>query len=205
MSSDPDASAYDTTVTGERKSVDAGTIERGIAVESEGSSVEFVPGADSVELLLAGDHNSVTARGRDEELVCHLTGSHNTITVGQEMRVRTETDEGSSISIEREDFEADEDPEVLRRSKDEAYGNLGWFGYDLVSYQRVQQDREYCHYCGNERADTVVERREERVLTVFGLSLSLRTLATSDECPNCTPFEEAEVELSSDERRDIYR
>lgn len=207
MSSSPDAGEYDTTITGERKSVDAGTVERGIAVRSEGSSVVFEPGSDSVELLLAGDHNSVTVRGDDEELVLHLTGSHNTITVGQDMHVRTATDEGSSISIEREDFDAgeDADPDLLRRTKKDAYGELGWFGVGLVTYQRVQDDREYCHYCGNDRTDTVVERREERVLTVFGLSVSLRTVATSDECPNCTPFEEADVELSSSERRDIYR
>ena len=204
MSSEPNAAAYDTTVTGERKAVDAGTIQRGIAVESESSSVEFVPGRDSVELLLSGDHNSVTVRG-DEELVLHLTGSHNTVTVGQGMRVRTETDEGSSISIEREAFDADGEPELVRRTKSEAYRSVGWFGYDLVSYQTEQSEREYCHYCGNDRADTVVERREERVLALFGLRVTVRTVAASDECPNCTPVAEADVELSSEERRDIYR
>ncbi|WP_246983896.1 hypothetical protein [Halorientalis marina] len=205
MSSSPDAGEFDTTVTGERKSVDAGTVQRGIAVESESSSVEFVPGSDSVALLLAGDHNSVTARGDDEELVLHCTGSHNTITVGRDMRVRTETDRGTSISIEREDFDAGGEPELVRQTKSEAYRRVGWFGYDLVSYQTEQAEREYCHYCGNDRADTVVERREERVLALFGLRITVRTVAASDECPNCTPVEEADVELSSEERRDIYR
>jgi hypothetical protein len=205
VSSSPDAGEYDTTVTGERKSVDAGTVQRGIAVESESSSVVFEPGEDSVALLLAGDHNSVTARGDDEELVLHLTGSHNTITVGRDMRVRTETDQGTSISIEREDFDAGGEPELVRQTKSEAYRRVGWFGYDLVSYQTEQTEREYCHYCGNDRADTVVERREERVLALFGLRVTVRTVAASDECPNCTPFEEADVELSSEERRDIYR
>jgi hypothetical protein len=205
VSSSPDAGEYDTTVTGERKSVDAGTVQRGIAVESESSSVVFEPGEDSVALLLAGDHNSVTARGDDEELVLHLTGSHNTITVGRDMRVRTETDQGTSISIEREDFDAGGEPELVRQTKSEAYRRVGWFGYDLVSYQTEQTEREYCHYCGNDRADTVVERREERVLALFGLRITVRTVAASDECPNCTPVEEADVELSSEERRDIYR
>jgi len=200
----PATDEYDRRVTGERTSVDAGAVETGIEIACESSSVTFVPASDTVEVYLTGDRNSIEVRGDDETIILFLEGDSNSLTVGQGMDVRRELDDGSALSISREDFGAAEEPELIQRSKSEAYASLGWFGYDLVSYQEASEEREYCHYCGRD-ADTIVQRRKEKVLTCFGLNLTLSEVASSDECPHCTPEVEATIDLSDDERRQIFR
>jgi hypothetical protein len=200
----PDTSDYDTTVTGERKSVDAGEISEGIEIASQSSAVELTPASDSVDVYLRGARNSVTVRGTDEEVVLYLEGDHNSITLGQGMSLRTPLDTGSATSISRQSFADDQPPELVRQTKDEAYAQLGWFGIDLVSYQQTATEREFCQYCGRD-ADTIVTRHEEKVLTILGLSLTLKEVATSDECPHCTPNVDEVVDLTEEERRQIYR
>lgn len=200
----PDTSTYDATVTGERKSVDAGEIAHGIEIASHSSAIEFTPASDTVEVYLGGERNSVTIRGTDETVVLYLEGDHNSITLGQGMSLRTPLDTGSATSIDRTSFADGQPPELVSRTKEEAYAQLGWFGYDLVSYQQTATEREFCHYCGRD-ADTIVTRHEEKVLTAFGLSLSLKEVATSDECPHCTPNVDEVVDLTERERREIYR
>jgi hypothetical protein len=74
----------------------------------------------------------------------------------------------------------------------------------VVTYQTEATEREYCHGCGAD-ADGIVHRHEERVLTVVGLSMTVRTRARSDQCPDCADYiPETEVELTDAERRDIY-
>jgi hypothetical protein len=202
MSPAPDTEAFEATVGSERESVDAGTVES-LAVTGERCAVDVTPATDEFRLAVAGDHNSVRVRGTDETVVLELTGDRNSLTVAEGMSLRRERDGGEANSISRERFETEGEPDLVRTTKDEAYAGLGWFGLDLVSYQ-TEIERDHCQYCGHD-AERVIERREEKVLTVFGLQFTLRTVASSDECSFCRVPADATVDLSDRERREIYR
>jgi hypothetical protein len=119
------------------------------------------------------------------------------------MALQRERDEGEANSISRERFETERERDLVRTTRDEAYASLGWFGVDLVSYQ-TGVERDHCRYCGHD-AEHVIERREEKVLSVFGLQFTLGTVASSDECSFCREPADTDVNLSDRERREIYR
>ena len=202
MSPAPESGEYEATVGGDRESVDAGTVES-LAVTGERCAVDVTPATDEFRLALAGDHNSVRVRGSDETVVLELTGDRNSLALGEEMSLRRERDEGEANSISRESFETGSEPDLVQTTRDEAYAGLGWFGLDLVSYQ-TEIERDHCQYCGHD-AERVIERREEKVLCLFGLTFTLKTVASSDECSFCRVPANASVDLSDRERREIYR
>jgi hypothetical protein len=210
MSTDtePSTDDYDTTIGGERKSVDAGTIDVGIEIAGERTSTTAAPGADSIEVLISGDSNTLRIPGDDEEIALYLTGDHNSLIVAEGMAVTTKLDEGTSTSIKRQEFDpagTDAEPDLIDQSKDEAYASVGLFGIDVITYQTEATEREWCRYCGRD-ADTVVQRHEEKVLAVFGLRFKLEQGGLSDECEHCTTrIDPDEVELTEDERRQVYR
>jgi hypothetical protein len=210
MSTDiePSTDDYDTTIGGERKSVDAGTIDVGIEIAGERTSTTAVPGADSIEVLISGDSNTLRIPGDDEEIALYLTGDHNSLIVAEGMAVTTKLDEGTSTSIKRQEFDpagTDAEPDLINQSKDEAYASVGLFGIDVITYQTEATEREWCRYCGRD-ADTVVQRHEEKVLAVFGLRFKLEQGGLSDECEHCTTrIDPDEVELTEDERQQVYR
>lgn len=187
------------TVEGSQPSRDLGTVETDVTVTAERGSVDLTAGA-AVTVRIEGDRNSVTVRG-DQPVDLVVTGERNGVTVAEAVDL-TLTDEGQGNSVGRERFT--EPPELIEQSKDEAFAELGWFGFPVVTYQTEATEREYCHGCGAD-ADGIVHRHEERVLTVGGLSMTVRTRARSDQCPNCADYiPETEVELTDAERRDIY-
>ncbi|WP_299265895.1 hypothetical protein [Halorientalis sp.] len=202
MSPAPDTDEYEATVGSERESVDAGTVES-LAVTGERCAVDVTPATDEFRLALAGDNNSVRVRGSDETVVLDCTGDRNSLALGEEMALQRERDEGEANSISRERFETEREPDLVRTTRDEAYASLGWFGVDLVSYQ-TSVERDHCRYCGHD-AERVIERREEKVLSVFGLQFTLGTVASSDECSFCREPADTGVNLSDRERREIYR
>jgi hypothetical protein len=207
-STTPATDDYDATISGKRKSVDAGTIETGIEIAGERTSTTAIPGAESIEVLISGDHNTLRVPGKDEEIVLYLTGDHNSLIVAEEMTVTTKQDTGESTSIKRQEFESagtDAEPDLIEQSKDEAYASVGLFGIDIVTYQTEAIEREWCHYCGRD-ADTIVQRHEEKVLSLFGFRFTLKRGGLSDECEHCTTRTDPdEMELTEDERRQIYR
>lgn len=211
MSTDalPSTDDYDASIGGKRKSTDAGTIETGIEITGERTSTTATPGAASIEVLITGDHNTLRVPGTDEELILYLTGSHNSLIVAEEMTVTTKLDEGTSTSIKRQAFESTDktssEPDLIEQSKDEAYASIGLFGIDMVTYQTAASEREWCHYCGRD-ADTIIQRHEEKILSIFGLRFTLKHDGLSDECEHCTAqINSNEMELTEDERREIYR
>lgn len=210
MSTDtaPSTDDYDATIGGERKSVDAGTIDVGIEIAGVRTSTTAVPGTESIEVLISGDRNTLRVPGDDEEIVLYLTGDHNSLIVAEGMTVTTKLDEGTSTSIKRQEFEPAEtegETDLIDQSKDEAYASVGLFGIDVITYQTEATEREWCRYCGRD-ADTVVQRHEEKVLAVFGLRFTLERGGLSDECEHCTTrIDPDEVELTEDERRQVYR
>jgi hypothetical protein len=187
------------TVGGTQTSRDLGAVTDDVAVEADRSAVDLTADAD-ITVTVAGERNSVTVRG-DGAVDLVLSGERNSVTVGEAVDL-TVTDEGRANSVGREEFGFDSRPELVQRSRDEAYAELGWFGFSVVSYQTEATEREYCHSCGTD-ADTVVHRHEERVLTLLGLSVTVRNRARSDQCPHCTDYV-PDVELTEDERREIY-
>ena len=187
------------TVTGTQTSRDLGTVTDDVVVEADRSAVELTADG-AITVTVAGDRNSVTVRG-DEAVELVLSGERNSVTVGEAIDL-TVTDEGRANSVSREDFGFENRPELVQQSKDEAYAELGWFGFSVVTYQTEAQEREYCHGCGAD-ADTIVHRNEERVLTVLGWSLTVRNRARSDQCPHCADYI-PDVELTEAERREIY-
>jgi hypothetical protein len=211
MSSDtePSIDDYDATIGGERKSVEAGTIDVGIEIAGERTSTTATPGKKSIEVFISGDSNTLRIPGEDEEIVLYLTGDHNSLIVAEGMSVTTKLDEGASTSIKRQEFESagdtDKEPELIEQTKNEAYASVGLFGIDVITYQTEATEREWCRYCGRD-ADTVVQRHEERVLAVFGLRFQLEQGGLSDECEHCTTrIDPDDVKLTEDERRQVYR
>lgn len=210
MSTDtePSTDDYDATIGGERKSVEAGTIDVGIEIAGERTSTTATPGAESIEVLISGDSNTLRIPGEDEEIVLYLTGDHNSLIVAERMSVTTKLDEGVSTSIKRQEFEpvgTEGEPDLIEQSKDEAYASMGLFGIDVITYQSEATEREWCHYCGRD-ADTVVQRHEEKVLSLFGFRFTLESGGFSDECEHCTTqLDPDDMKLTDDERRQIYR
>ena len=186
------------TVEGTQTSRDLGVVEDDVTIPASSSSVDLTAGA-AVTVRLEGDRNSVTVRG-DHPVDLVVTGERNSATVAEAVDL-TLTDEGRANSVDREQFT--EPPELIEQSKDEAYAELGWFGFPVVTYQTEATEREYCHGCGAD-TDGIVHRHEERVLTVFGVSITVRTRARSDQCPQCSDYVADEVELTDAERRSIY-
>jgi len=112
-------------------------------------------------------------------------------------------DEGRANSIDRHGEDSTE-TDLIRQDRDEAYADLGLFDYTVVSYQTRATEREFCHNCGRD-AETIVRRHDEKVLRIFGLTVSTSERTATDECPNCTPYvTDDEVELTESERRDIF-
>lgn len=198
---------YDVRVVGERKSRTIDEPVDGVAVASTRGSVDVTDAADGLVLAVEGDRNSVVVGGSDATVTLRIDGQRNSITVADALELVVERDDGSANSIAREAFETDDGSdaaELVRQDREEAYAELGWFGYSLVTYQTTATEREFCQSCGRE-TDAVVRRHSERVLTVLGLSMSVGESTTADECEYCTlRVPDADVALSDAERRDIY-
>lgn len=118
--------------------------------------------------------------------------------------VVTERDTGSRLSVSTDErLSAQSEPEeLIRQSREEAYGDLGWFGYGSVRYQTDASEKGSCEYCGRE-ADDIVHRHEETVLALFGLHLTVEPGAISDECEYCS-VTTGDVPSSEEERNRIY-
>ena len=204
MNADLPHDDYDQVVTGERKSVDAGEVETGVAIVGERTSTTMVPAADLIEVYVGGDRNSVVVRGSDEEVALSLVGSNNSVTVGTRMSVRTERDEGVANSLSRREFETDDGPDLVRRSEREAYASLGLFGVETITFQSEAEEQERCQFCGRE-ARSIVHRHERKVLTVLGLNVTLEKGGVSDECEHCTRYvPDSDLEFTDEERYQIY-
>lgn len=187
----------DHEIAGTQPSRDLGSVETDVAVAADRGSVDLTADA-AITVRVEGDRNSVTVRG-SHPVDLRLTGERNGVTVAEAVDL-TLTDDGAANSVSRERFT--EPPELIEQSQEEAYAELGWFGFSVVTYQTDATEREYCHGCGTD-ADGIVHRHEERVLSVFGLSVTVRTRARSDQCPHCADYI-PEAELTEAERRDIY-
>ncbi|PSP80050.1 hypothetical protein BRC81_02305 [Halobacteriales archaeon QS_1_68_20] len=195
---------FETSVTGDRKSVDLGEIDGGVAVEGDRVSVSGTLVADAVPLAILGESTSVTIGGDGGTVRLHHEGSRNSLTVAPEIEVETVEDTGSRLSVSRDErLSTDTGPsDLVRRTRAQAYGDLGWFGYATVRYQSEASDQEQCRYCGRE-ADEIVHRHEETVLCLFGACLTVKRGGVSDECEYCA-VRLGDIELSEEERRRIY-
>lgn len=194
--------ADDVVVTGTQAARDVGETAEDVRVEADRSSVACTAATD-ITVAVLGDRNSVTVEGADVAVTLRVDGERNSATVGEAVSL-TVRDEGRGNSVQREQFVKDTGPDLVRTAKDEAYADLGWFGTSIATYQTEATEREYCHNCGRD-ADAIVYRHEERVLSVFGVTITLGERATSDECEHCTEQIPADaIELTEAERRDIY-
>lgn len=195
---------FETTITGDRKSVDLGDVDGGVAVEGDRVSVSGTLVADAVPLAIRGEATSVQLHGDGGTVELYHEGSRNSLTVAPEIDVDTREDTGSRLSVDRDErLSTDTGPsELVRQTREAAYSDLGWFGYATVRYQTDASDQQRCRYCGRE-ADDIVHRHEETVLCVFGVCLTVKRGGVSDECEYCA-VHLGDVELSEAERRQIY-
>lgn len=193
-----------TTVRGDRKSVDLGDVDGDVAVEGNRISVSGTLAADAVTLTVAGDHTSVTLQGDGGTVDLVHEGTATSVETAPDIDVVTERDTGSRLSVSTDErLSVQSEPEeLIRQSREEAYGDLGWFGYGSVRYQTDASEKGNCEYCGRE-ADDIVHRHEETVLALFGLHLTVEHGAISDECEYCS-VTTGDVSLSEEERSRIY-
>jgi ribosomal protein L34E len=190
------------TVVGTQKSRSLGDVCGSVAVETTRGSVEFTASGD-VDLVISGDRNSVAAAGTDATVRLTIEGDRNSVSVARALDLDIVADEGRANSIDRHGEDSTE-TDLIRQDRDEAYADLGLFDYTVVSYQTRATEREFCHNCGRD-AETIVRRHDEKVLRIFGLTVSTSERTATDECPNCTPYvTDDEVELTESERRDIF-
>jgi hypothetical protein len=194
----------ETTVRGDRKSVDLGDVEGDLAIEGDRVSVSGTLAADAVTLSVRGEHTSVTLHGDGGTVELVHEGTATSVTTAPEIDVVTERDDGSRLSVDTDErlSVASEPEDLIRRHREEAYSNLGWFGYGSVRYQTDASDQPECRYCGRE-ADDIVHRHEERLLVVFGLPITVERGAVSDECEYCS-VAVGDASLTEAERRRIF-
>lgn len=195
---------FDRRVEGRRKSVDLGTLSEGVEVAGERVSATGLVERDAVGVHVTGEHCAVELRGAGRVAFYH-EGEHTTLTVDERIDLTTRRDDGVSTSVARESFDVSVGPDpadLVSRTRQEAYDDLGLAGVERVRYQTVAPDQERCRYCGRE-ADAVVHRHEERVLSVLGYPLVLDSGGVSDECEHCA-IRVDEGDVSEVERRAIY-
>jgi len=189
-------------VVGTRKSRSLGDVSGSVTVESEQGSVDFTA-TDDVTLTVGGERNSVTAEGSGATVRLAIEGDRNSVSVARSLDLEIIGDEGVANSIDRHG-EAQSGPDLVRTDREEAYTDVGLFDYTVVSYQTNATEREFCHNCGRD-AETIIRRHEEKVLSVFGLTVTVGERTGSDECPECTPHvPDEDVELTESERREIF-
>lgn len=189
-------------VVGTRKSRSLGEVDGQVIVESEQGSVDFTA-TDEVELRIDGTRNSVTADGTGETVRLQVAGDRNSVSVANALELEILADDGTANSIDRHGNEP-EQSDLIRTDKESAYADLGLFDYTMVSYQTTATEREFCHNCGAD-ADPVIKRHEEKVLSAFGLTITVGERSSSDECPDCTPYvSDEDVQLTESERREIF-
>jgi hypothetical protein len=192
--STPDS--VDARVTGTRVSRTIDDCPPDLEIASESGSVDVTVTDPPATVQVTGEGNSVTVRGRGPvELVAE--GGRNSITVAEAVEL-TLDNRGTGNAIDREQF--DDGPDLVRKSREEAYADLGWFGYDAITYQSTADEREFCHSCGTD-TDNIVHRHTQKVLKVLWFSLTVGDRTTVDECEECTV---PERDLSSVERKDIF-
>lgn len=196
--------AVDRRVDGERKSVDLGTVEAGFEVAGERVSVTATLDRAAVPVHVTGSHVSVELRGAGTVAFYH-EGAHTTLVVDERIDLLTPVDDGVSTSVRRESFDVAVGPdpsELVRRTRREALDELGLFGVDRIRYQEPAPDRERCRFCGRE-ADAVVYRRQERILSLFGVPVVLDEGGRSDQCEHCAVRVD-EADFDEYERRTVY-
>lgn len=212
----PDTTDFDSVIRGERKSAEVPGVDTGVAVKGDRLTVdiELAQTANEVTLVVTGDQTSIQVKGFDATLNVFHTGSRNTIVVDEALDLNSQQDTGERVSLKRDEFTTEDEieafhesraptaDEVIQTRKQEAYAEIGLLGSATVTYQTEATDaQDWCPSCGSD-AEIVVNQRTERVLSVFGLKMQLKTVSEYQECENC--IDTGDVELTEDERQDLF-
>lgn len=156
--------------------------------------------SSAVEVSLLGHGHEVALDGADVPVTVHFNGYGNRVSVGPYVEATVETDNGYDNAVTDLAAELSAD-RFIEQTRAEAYSAAGT-GVEMVVYQTVAADREFCRGCG-EKARTILHRHREKSLFLFGHRLfSFESGSVSDECEHCAL--PADVELTDLERRNIF-
>lgn len=195
MSSNIPKNKCDTTVNGDSDRVNTGNVDRGIIVESSGSTVnaDVSEASEPVAVIVENEGNRVVLDGSDKDINLYVESDGNSIVVDNNANIERHGS-GSGNSVRRKDLETEgiEPKEVVTRTREEALDNKGLFGSTTLNYQKPREKDDRCVGCGSTGVSTV-DNYTEKLFVLFGYPIRL-DITDYVECENCH-----NVELSDDE------
>lgn len=154
-----------------------------------------------IDLYITGWSNRVTVDGRGCELTVHIVGSYNEVSVGPYVSVERGTDAGLENTVESEDIPY---ADLIDTTKDEAL-DTATFGRHRLTYQVPASEEEYCPSCGAS-ANRIIRRKQLDAFFVFGTPLyTYEQGGDSYECEECSMSAHPDVQLSEEERKELFQ
>ncbi|ESS10414.1 MAG: hypothetical protein A07HR60_02429 [uncultured archaeon A07HR60] len=194
----------DETVVGWQQSATITEPRVGAAVSGYDNSLAIEEAEHDLDIYVLGSEHEVRVTsqvGREMSVNVFFVGINNTVSTGPYVDVTVANESGTDNTATQDSFPVDR---LIEQTETEAYSEAG-FGRAQVTYQQLADtDDEYCPNCGCVDV-TIIERRQRDALFVFGSPVyTYDDGGVSYECEECSPRGSPRVELTPDERRELF-